>query len=158
VGSQEPRKNLDRLIAAFAQLDTSLPELQLVVAGPQGWGSVDLPAVVRKLDLEGRVVFPGYLPDEQVGSLVAGARAFVFPTLYEGFGLPPLEAMAAGVPVVASRAGSLPEVLGDSPFWCDPLDVDSIAAAIRTAVTDEGLRERAVAAGHARVAGYDWAQ
>jgi glycosyltransferase involved in cell wall biosynthesis len=156
VGSQEPRKNLDRLIAAFAQLDASLPELQLVVAGPPGWGSVDLPAVVRKLDLEGRVVFSGYLPDEQVGSLVAGARAFVFPTLYEGFGLPPLEAMAAGVPVVASRAGSLPEVLGDGPFWCDPLDIDSIAEAITRAVGDEQARAAAVEAGRKRAASYDW--
>jgi glycosyltransferase involved in cell wall biosynthesis len=157
VGTQEPRKNLDRLITAFGRLEPDLlRDLQLVVAGPPGWGSVDLPGVVRKLGLEGRVVFSGYLPDEQIGALMAGARAFVFATLYEGFGLPPLEAMAAGVPVVAARAGSLPEVLGDGPFWCDPMDVDSIADAITRAVRDEGARTLAVEAGRKRAASYDW--
>jgi glycosyltransferase involved in cell wall biosynthesis len=155
-GTQEPRKNLDRLLRAFALVRDL--GLDLVVAGPAGWGSEDLQARTVDLGIAGRVEFPGYLSDEDLAVLLAGARAFVFPSLYEGFGLPPLEAMAAGVPVVAARAGSLPEVLGDAPFWCDPLDVESIAAAIRTAVTDEGLRARAVAAGHARVAGYDWAE
>jgi glycosyltransferase involved in cell wall biosynthesis len=154
VGTQEPRKNLDRLISAFARLEDK--KLQLVIAGPPGWGSVDLPGVVHKLGLDGRVIFSGYLPDAQIGSLMAGARAFVFATLYEGFGLPPLEAMAAGVPVVAARAGSLPEVLGDGPFWCDPLDVDSIAEAITKAAGDEGARATAVELGRKRAASYDW--
>jgi alpha-1,3-rhamnosyl/mannosyltransferase len=155
-GTREPRKNLDRLLRAFAQVGDL--DLDLVVAGPAGWGSGDLRARTVELGLAGRVEFPGYLGDEDLAALLAGARAFVFPSLYEGFGLPPLEAMAAGVPVVAARAGALPEVLGDAPFWCDPLDVESIAAAIRAAVTDDGLRARAVAAGHARAAGYDWAE
>ena len=155
-GTREPRKNLDRLLRAFAQVRDL--GLDLVVAGPAGWGSEDLQARTVDLGIAGRVEFPGYLSDPALAALLAGARAFVFPSLYEGFGLPPLEAMAAGVPVVAARAGSLPEVLGDAAFWCDPLDVESIAAAIRTAVTDHALRARAVAAGHARVAGYDWAE
>jgi len=155
-GTREPRKNLDRLLRAFA--DVRDLELDLVVAGPAGWGSEDLRARTVELGIAERVEFPGYLSDAALATLLAGARAFVFPSLYEGFGLPPLEAMAAGVPVVAARAGSLPEVLGDAPFWCDPLDVESIAVAIRTAVTDDGLRARAVAAGHARVACYDWAE
>jgi glycosyltransferase involved in cell wall biosynthesis len=155
-GTREPRKNLDRLLRAFALV----PDLglDLVVAGPAGWGSEDLRARTVDLGIAGRVEFPGYLRDDDLAALLAGARAFVFPSLYEGFGLPPLEAMAAGVPVVAARAGALPEVLGDAPFWCDPLDVESIAAAIRTAVTDDGSRARAVAAGRARAAGYDWAE
>jgi glycosyltransferase involved in cell wall biosynthesis len=155
-GTREPRKNLDRLLRAFALV----PDLglDLVVAGPAGWGSEDLQARTVELGIAGRVEFPGYLSDDDLAALLAGARAFVFPSLYEGFGLPPLEAMAAGVPVVAARAGALPEVLGDAPFWCDPLDVESRAAAIRTAVTDDGLRAGAVAAGRARVAGYDWAE
>jgi alpha-1,3-rhamnosyl/mannosyltransferase len=155
-GTREPRKNLDRLLRAFALV----PDLglDLVVAGPAGWGSEDLQARTVDLGIAGRVEFPGYLRDDDLAALLAGARAFVFPSLYEGFGLPPLEAMAAGVPVVAARAGALPEVLGDAPFWCDPLDIESIAAAIRAAVTDDGLRARAVAAGHGRVAGYDWAE
>ena len=155
-GTREPRKNLDRLLQAFAQVGDL--DLDLVVAGPAGWGGEDLQVRAVELGIAGRVEFPGYLSDDDLAALLAGARAFVFPSLYEGFGLPPLEAMAAGVPVVAARAGSLPEVLGDAPFWCDPLDVESIAAAIRTAVTDDGLRARAVVAGRARVAGYDWAE
>lgn len=152
-GTQEPRKNLDRLIRAFAALDL---ELTLVIAGPPGWGSIDLPAVAHKAKVEHRVVFSGYLTDPELGSLMLGAKAFVFPTLYEGFGLPPLEAMAAGIPVVAARAGSLPEVLGDAPFYCDPLDVASIAQAIERAVIDDEARDLAVAEGKAVIAGYDW--
>jgi glycosyltransferase involved in cell wall biosynthesis len=155
-GTQEPRKNLDRLLRAFAQLGDL--DLTLVVAGPPGWGSGNLQARAVQLGIEQRVEFPGYLADADLAARLAGARAFVFPSLYEGFGLPPLEAMAAGVPVVAARAGSLPEVLGDAPFWCDPLDVESIAEAIRTAVTDDGLRAKAVAAGRIRANGYDWAE
>lgn len=152
-GTQEPRKNLDRLIQAFALLPD---DVQLVIAGPPGWGSVDLPALARRLRLGGRVVFSGYLPDPEVAALMAGARAFAFPTLYEGFGLPPLEAMRAGVPVVAARAGALPEVLGDVPLYCDPLDVESIAEAIRRAVGDEAAREAAICAGRERAGRYSW--
>jgi alpha-1,3-rhamnosyl/mannosyltransferase len=155
-GTREPRKNLDRLLRAFAQVRDL--DLALVVAGPAGWGSGDLQARTVELGIAERVEFPGYLRDDDLAALLAGARAFVFPSLYEGFGLPPLEAMAAGIPVVAARAGALPEVLGDAPFWCDPLDVESIAAAIRTAVTDDRLRAQAVAAGHARAAGFGWAE
>jgi glycosyltransferase involved in cell wall biosynthesis len=155
-GAREPRKNLDRLLRAFVLVRDL--DLDLVVAGPAGWGSEDLRARGVELGIAERVEFTGYLSDPALATLLAGARAFVFPSLYEGFGLPPLEAMAAGVPVVAARAGALPEVLGDAAFWCDPLDVESIAAAIRTAVTDDGLRARAVTAGHARAACYDWAE
>jgi glycosyltransferase involved in cell wall biosynthesis len=153
-GTQEPRKNLDRLIQAFALLSDL--DLELVIAGPEGWGSADLPALARRLRVQDRVVFPGYLLDTELASLTAGAKAFMFPTLYEGFGLPPLEAMAAGVPVVAGRGGALPEVLGEAPFWCDPLDVQSIAPAIEQAVTDEPARAAAIEKGRARASLYDW--
>lgn len=155
-GTQEPRKNLDRLIEAVHRLEH--PDLGLLIVGPEGWGSVDLPAVATKLGVQNRVAFSGYVSDEQLARLISGARAFVFPSLYEGFGLPPLEAMAAGIPVVASRAGALPEVLGDVPFWCDPLDPDSIAAAIHEAVTDETARSAAIAAGLERAAGFTFAK
>lgn len=153
-GTQEPRKNLDRLIEAVAELTHS--EVSLVIAGPPGWGSIDLPAVAQKLGVESRVVFSGYLTDSELGSLLKGSRAFVFPTLYEGFGLPPLEAMAAGIPVVASRAGSLPEVLEDAAFWCDPLDVPSIAAAIDSALGDESRRNAAIERGTEVAAKFSW--
>ncbi|HYR61134.1 MAG TPA: glycosyltransferase family 1 protein [Actinomycetota bacterium] len=154
-GTHEPRKNLGRLLGAFARLGDL--DLALVVAGRAGWGPENLRQSADELGIAGRVSFTGYLPDEELAALLAGARAFVFPSIYEGFGLPPLEAMAAGIPVVAAQAGSLPEVLGDAPFWCDPFDVESMAAAIRTAVTDEGRRATATAAGRARAARYDWA-
>ncbi|HVF11518.1 MAG TPA: glycosyltransferase family 1 protein [Actinomycetota bacterium] len=152
-GTQEPRKNLDRLIQAFALIEEPI---QLVIAGPPGWGSVDLQAVSHKFHLDGRVIFSGYLPDVQLGSLFAGCKTFAFPTLYEGFGLPPLEAMAAGIPVVAASTGSLPEVLGDAPFYCDPLDVHSIAAALNESLTDHAARASAIEAGRTRAAMFSW--
>ncbi len=154
VGSREPRKNLARLIEAFARLPDR--DLQLVLAGPSGWGGLDLASLANRAGLMGDVIFPGYLEDRELAALVAGAWVFAFPSIYEGFGLPPLEAMAAGVPVVAGRAGSLPEVLGEAPVWCDPLDVDSIAHALVRAATDDEERTRAVEAGQTRAAVFDW--
>jgi glycosyltransferase involved in cell wall biosynthesis len=153
-GTQEPRKNLDRLIESFRLL-TDL-DLQLVIVGPGGWGSIDLPAVARKHGVEESVIFSGYLDDVRLGSLMAGATAFAYPSLYEGFGLPPLEAMAAGVPVVAGRAGALPETLGEAPFWCDPEDVESIAGAIREAASDDEGRSAAIERGRTQVTRYSW--
>ncbi|MGH2768181.1 MAG: glycosyltransferase family 4 protein [Actinomycetota bacterium] len=152
-GTREPRKNLGRLLRALPLVDE---DLRLVLAGPEGWGDLDLPGLARRLRVEDRVIFCGYLGDRDLAALMATCRAFVFPTLYEGFGLPPLEAMAAGAPVVASRAGSLPEVLGDAPFYCDPFEVESIAGAIARAVGDETARRAAMEAGKARAAGYRW--
>lgn len=153
-GTQEPRKNLDRLIEAMTLLGDL--ELQLVIAGPAGWGSVDLPAVARKHAVEDSVVFSGYLDDARLGSLMAGAAAFVYPSLYEGFGLPPLEAMAAGVPVVAGAAGALPETLGEAPVWCNPRETASIADAIRLAVTDDSVRSSTIEKGKKRASLYNW--
>lgn len=153
-GTIEPRKNVERMVRAFASMDHN--DLTLVIAGPPGWGGLDLPGLVRDLGIEERVVIKGYIPDGQLGALMAGALAFLFPSIYEGFGLPPLEAMAAGVPVVAGRAGPLPEVLGDAPIWCDPLEVDSIAAAIEVAVSDSEVREMAIDQGRQRASQYTW--
>jgi glycosyltransferase involved in cell wall biosynthesis len=153
VGTKEPRKNLPRLIEAMKLLRK---DLKLVIVGPQGWGEIDLEEHARKLDLEGRVIFPGYLGDEELTGLLSRCRAFVFPTIYEGFGLPPLEAMTAGIPVVSSNTGSLPEVLRDSPFYCDPLDVESIADAMKRVDEDEDARVAAIKAGKAVVSSYSW--
>lgn len=152
-GTQEPRKNLDRLIQAFASVRS---DLKLLIAGPSGWGSINLPALTRKLHLNDRVIFSGYLADGELASLMAGCRAFVFPTIYEGFGLPPLEAMAAGVPVVSSTGGSLPEILGDAPFYCDPFDVASIAGATEEATKEGEARNSAVRRGIEQASKYSW--
>ena len=155
VGTREPRKNLDRLLQAFALLGDL--DLGLVVVGGRGWGSgPDLAGRAAELGLGGRVTLCGFLADDQLAATLAGATLFAFPSIYEGFGLPPLEAMAAGIPVVAGRAGSLPEVLGDAPFWCDPLDVESIAAALRRAATDSEGRAGAIARGKAQAGRFDW--
>ncbi|HWD09863.1 MAG TPA: glycosyltransferase family 1 protein [Actinomycetota bacterium] len=156
VGAREPRKNLGRLLAAFKGLGDL--GLDLVIAGPAGWGESDLHEGVNTLAGGVRVTVTGYLTDAALAATLRSAQVFVFPSLYEGFGLPPLEAMAAGVPVVAARAGSLPEVLGDAPFWCDPLDASSIGEAIRRSVTDGEARAVAIERGRARAAGYRWSE
>lgn len=153
-GTQEPRKNLDRLIEAMSLLRDL--DLQLVIAGPPGWGSVDLPAVARKHGVEDRVLFSGYLEDSKLGALMASAAVFAYPSIYEGFGLPPLEAMAAGVPVVAGAAGALPETLGEAAVWCNPRETSSIADAIRLAVTDETIRSSSIEKGKTQSRLYDW--
>ena len=163
-GRISPHKNIVRIIEAFSALKAELlkqdlyHDLKLIIIGDELSKHPDLRRTVVRGGVQNDVRFMGFVPIEVLRIFYDAAKVFVFPSLYEGFGLPPLEAMAAGVPVVGARAGALPEVLGDAPFWCDPLDVESIAAAIRAAVTDDGLRARAVAAGHARVAGYDWAE
>ena len=151
-GNREPRKNLERLLKAFAQLPS--PEMMLVFAGLPGWGSVRLEPLVKSLNLEDRLLFTGYITDRELASTMAMAEAVVFPSIYEGFGLPALEACAAGVPVVAGRTGSLPELLGDTPFWCDPLDIDSIREAISAAL--DGTSDAYSSQSRSSVAGFTW--
>ncbi|HUX75146.1 MAG TPA: glycosyltransferase family 1 protein [Anaerolineae bacterium] len=153
LGTLQPRKNLARLIAAFAGLET---EAVLVLAGKRGWLYADLFAQVRRLGLEGRVLFPGYVADEDKASLLSGALAFVFPSLYEGFGLPVLEAQACGCPVVTSATSSLPEVAGDAALLVDPGDAGAITAGMARVAADPGLRETLIARGHANVRRFSW--
>lgn len=164
VGTLHPRKNLVRLVQAFAttvQLETepSLPpgsNLQLVLAGQKGWLYDDIFAQVRKLGIADRVVLTGYVPDADLPALLSGALAFVFPSLYEGFGLPVLEAMACGTPVICSNTSSLPEVAGDAALLVDPLDSHELAGAIHRIATDPGLRRLLVARGFEQVARFSW--
>jgi glycosyltransferase involved in cell wall biosynthesis len=150
VGSAYPYKNLARLIDAFAELDGPY---RLVLAGDQE----DFGAALRERATE-RVVFTGPVSEPELAAFYAGAFAYVFVSLSEGFGLPGLEAMTAGVPVVAARAGSLPEIYGDAAHYCDPHDVHSIASALREIAADEELRRRLVARGRERAAEFSWSR
>ena len=157
VGTIAPRKNLGRLVQAFARLLADRgPQLQLVVAGRPGWRSRDVTETCRRLDMKGEIIFTGYVHDDDLHALYAGARMFVLNSLYEGFGLPLLEAMAGRTPVVASRASSLPEVVGGSGILVDPYDVEALADAMWLVHTDEALRRHLIAQGERRVSAFSW--
>lgn len=157
----EPRKNLDRLVRAFARVvqQERVPGLSLVLVGARGWKTE---ALFRAIDEAGpirdRVVVAGFVDDADLAALYSGATAFVYPSLYEGFGLPPLEAMQCGTPVVASNTSSLPEVVGDAGLMVDPRDVEAIAGALLRVCGDEALRARMSAASLARAAGFTWSR
>ena len=173
VGTLHPRKNLVRLVKAFAALLGTLNStsehgaggrfdgeggLQLVLAGQKGWLYEKIHGEVRKLGLEDRVVFTGYMPEADLPSVLSGALAFAFPSLYEGFGLPVLEAMACGTPVVCSNVSSLPEVAGDAAMLIDPLDVDALAVAMYQVITDGALRDKLVEQGMEQIRRFSWRQ
>jgi glycosyltransferase involved in cell wall biosynthesis len=157
VGTLHPRKNLVRLIQAFASvLDVAPAGLQLVLAGQKGWLYDEILVQVRKLGLEDRVVLTGYVPDDDLPALLSGALAFVYPSLYEGFGFPVLEAMACDTPVVCSDVSSLPEVAGDAALLVDPLDVEGMAEALARVIADEGLRRDLAARGARQMQRFSW--
>jgi len=157
VGTVEPNKNFARLLEAYAAARSRLPDdTALVVVGQPGWQYDGLLRSTRELGLNGSVRFIGHVPDVELADLYSGALAFVYPSLYEGFGLPPLEAMACGAPVIASRASSLPEVVGEAGLMVDPLDVEDIAAAMVRVASDPALREAMRSAGRARARRFSW--
>ncbi len=156
VGTLQPRKNLVRLIDAFATVLDLVPDLVLVLAGQRGWLAEPIYQRVEALGLAGRVLFPGFVADDDLPALLSGALAFVFPSLYEGFGIPVLEAQACGTPVLASNTSSLPEVAGDGALLVDPLDTASIADGLRRLLTEPELRGRLREAGYANVTRFSW--
>lgn len=159
VGNIKPHKNLERLIAAFASMRADGPEgLKLVVIGDETSKHPGLRQAVHRHRLDKHVRFFGFQPAATLVTFYRLARAFVFPSLYEGFGLPPLEAMANETPVVTSNLSSLPEVAGDAALLVDPYDIASIADGIRRAVTDEPLRQQLIAKGRARAKEFSWAR
>lgn len=155
VGTLEPRKNLKTLLLAFAALRRKVDE-QLVVVGGHGWLFEETEQLLHKLGLGDRVVLTGYVPDDELPALYAGAKAFAFPSHYEGFGIPLLEAMASGTPVVTSNTSSMPEVGGTAALYFDPDDEKGMRLAIERVLGDEKLRERLVEAGHERAKQFSW--
>jgi len=156
LGTVEPRKGLPVLVHAFDALAAAHPGLRLVLAGPPGWGQAAVDEAVARARHGGRVVHLGWVPPGAAAALLAGAAALAYPSLDEGFGFPPLQAMAAGVPVVASRAGALPEVLGDGAHLVPPGDADALAEGLALVLSDDELRAGLVARGAAQAARYSW--
>ena len=156
LGQLEPRKNLPRLVAAFDRVAEHDRELRLVLAGPDGWDRAGVDAARRAARHGDRTSWLGYVTDAERRDLLAGAAVLAYPSLYEGFGHPPLEAMLAGTPVVAARAGALPEALGDAAVLVDPLDADAIGHGLATVLGDDDLRATLVERGRHQAARYTW--
>ncbi len=154
VGTLQPRKNYVRLIQAFAALPN--PDLRLVIAGGRGWLFDAIFAEVERLGLGGRIIFPGFAADDDLPALYSAASVLAYPSTYEGFGLPILEAFACETPVVTSTASCLPEVAGDAALLVPPTDVDALGAALKRVLEDTALRWQMVAAGLERVKQFSW--
>lgn len=157
LGALEPRKNVATLIQALGRLRRDGDDrTRLVIAGAEGWRNDDVYAEARRIGLGGAVHFAGYVAAADLPALYGAATAFVYPSIFEGFGLPPLEAMVCGTPVVCSNTSSLPEVVGDAAITADPLDVDALATALRRVLDDADLRARLRTAGFVRASLFSW--
>jgi glycosyltransferase involved in cell wall biosynthesis len=162
LGTLQPRKNFAGLIEAFAGLlahshcDTD--NLQLVIAGGEGWLAKDVPAAIARLGLNGRVHLVGFVEDADLPALYSLASVFAFPTLYEGFGLPVLEAMACGTPVVTADNSSLPEAIGDAGLLVPTNDSAALAGALSALISEPILRDRVVAAGLKQASKFTWSK
>ncbi|MHB1133604.1 MAG: glycosyltransferase family 4 protein [Chloroflexota bacterium] len=157
LGTIERRKNLARLVQAYGRLRARRPLLpKLLIVGRRGWLYEDVFAAVEELGLQNEIIFPGYIADEDLPALYSLAQLFVYPSLYEGFGLPPLEAMACGTPVVAANTSSLPEVLVDAAVLVPPTDVEALADGMGRALADEELRASLRERGLVRAGDFTW--
>jgi glycosyltransferase involved in cell wall biosynthesis len=154
VGTLEPRKNVVRLIEAYARLSKGRPPLMLI--GGKGWLYEEIFGRVEALGLTGEVRFVGYVPSDALPLWYNAAELFVYPSVYEGFGLPPLEAMACGTPVITSPASSLPEVVGPAGLLVDPTDPEALAEAMEQLLTARDLQEQMRAAGLAQAQVFSW--
>ncbi|HEX8863594.1 MAG TPA: glycosyltransferase family 1 protein [Actinomycetes bacterium] len=155
LGTLEPRKDLPSLIRAFAKLAGELPH-RLVLAGMAGWGAGEVAAAAAASGVRDRILLAGYVPEADKAALFTGADLFVYPSRYEGFGLPVLEAMACGTPVITTTGGSLPEVAGDAAVLVAPGDADGLAVAIGKLAGEAGERVAVVQRGMVRAAGFTW--
>lgn len=156
VGTAEPRKDLPGLVRAFDALAATRPDVALVLAGPPGWGSAELGQAVTAAAARQRIVRTGWVDDSTLAGLLAGASVLAYPSVYEGFGYPPLQAMAMGTPVVATRDGSLEEVLGDAALLVAVRDVGALADALAAVLDSESTAAALAERGRARAAGYSW--
>lgn len=159
VGAIQPRKNLKRLIAAYSNLRRAKPEgnlPKLVLVGKCAWLYDETLRTIRELEVSNSVVLTGYVPESDLPALYSGALCFVYPSYFEGFGLPPLEAMQCGTPVIVGERTSLPEVVGDAGVLVDPFDVSDIAGAIERLIFDSDLRLQLRVKGLQRAKLFEW--
>ena len=161
----EPRKNIETLIRAYQRLLTAGPSRfgqnpsafpKLVLAGKNGWLYDSIFQLVKEFHLENQVIFTGYVDESDAAPLLCGARMFVFPSLYEGFGIPPLEAMACGTPVIVSDCASLPEVVGDAGLLVPPTDIEKLAESMNRLLKDDQLHTALREAGLKRAGQFTW--
>jgi glycosyltransferase involved in cell wall biosynthesis len=156
VGTIEPRKNVVRLVEAYSRLRDR--QVKLVIGGAKGWLYQEVFTRVEELELTGDVLFPGYIPPEELPLWYNAAELFVYPSLYEGFGLPPLEAMACGTPVITSNVSALPEVIGRAGLAVDPMDSKGLAEAMNQVLGDGALSQSMREQGLARAGCFSWAK
>jgi len=157
VGTLEPRKNLIQLVGAYSLLPHAiLNEYHLVLVGAKGWNNGDLNRTIANLNLKNRVVMPGFVKDEDLPYIYNKAALFVYPSLYEGFGLPPLEAMACGVPVVVSNNSSLPEVVGKAALIIEAQNEEQLARAMKRVILKPKLRQKLVEQGYLQAKKFSW--
>ena len=157
LGAIHPRKNVLTLVKAFEQFKAASPsDYQLILAGRNAWHTKDVFEAIEKSPFKNEIHLPGYVPTSNAVSLVAAAEAMIYPSLYEGFGLPLVEAMACGVPVICSNVSSLPEVAGNAALLFDPMDVEQLSRHMRSIVTDMQLREILIHQGNERSKDFSW--
>ena len=157
LATAEPRKDLPGLVSAFDELAADRPDVALVLAGPPGWGEQDLVRAVSASPFSDRIVRTGWIDDATVADLIGSATVLAYPSRYEGFGFPPLEAMARGVPVVSTRAGAIPEVLGDGAALVAVGDVGALAGALAEVLDSETSAQELASAGRRRAREFSWA-
>ncbi len=155
VGTLEPRKNLPRVIEAWDQIAAGIPH-DLVIAGREGWKTAPIHAAVKRARFASRIHFPGFIEQADLPALLSAAAVFVWPSLCEGFGLPPLESMACGTPVLSSDLSCMPETLADAALLVDPYTTEDIAAGMKALATDNALYERLRQKGFARAQRFTW--
>jgi len=156
VGTIEPRKNIGRIVQAFERIAEGHPELALVLAGKLGWHTDEIVAAIANSPVHSRIHHLGFVSEIEKSALLSNCEMLVYPSLYEGFGLPVLEAMAAGAPVITSNLSSMPEVAGDAAVLVDPSSTDAIAAAMKRILDSKGLAEERREAGYRQVALFTW--
>lgn len=156
VGTLEPRKNFSTLIKSFVNIKKWHPGYKLVIVGKKGWKYGEIESTIKKYGLEKEVIFPGYLKDADLKKMYKLAKVFVFPSLYEGFGIPPLEAMASGCPVISSNRASMPEVIGDAGLLIDPTNAYKLADAVSGLLENENVRNMMVERGYRQAEKFKW--